>query len=138
MAEDVGTSDGTVRQIFKDAVARGDEDRRVETPKWLGLDEIHLIRPRAVMTNIQERTLVDILVNRSTDTITRYLSRLPNGDRIGMVTMDLWHPYKEAVYGVLPQATIVADKFSRREDGQCRRRPGAETTADRVLPGTAA
>ena len=111
VAEDVGTSEGTVRQIFKEAVARWDEDRRVETPKWLGLDEIHLIRPRAVITNVQERTLVDILVNRNKDTIMRYLCHMPNRDRIAVVTMDMWRPYKEAVRAVLPHATIVVDKF---------------------------
>lgn len=111
VAEDVGSSEGTIRQIFKDAVARWEESRRVETPTWLGLDEIHLIRPRAVITNVQERTLVDILVNRNKDTIMRYLCHMPNRDRIAVVTMDMWRPYKEAVHGVLPQATIVVDKF---------------------------
>lgn len=111
VAEDVGTSEGTVRQIFKEAVARWEENRRVETPTWLGLDEIHLIRPRAVITNVQERTLVDILVNRNKDTVMRYLSHMPNRDRIAVVTMDMWRPYKEAARAVLPQATIVVDKF---------------------------
>ncbi len=111
IAEDVGASEGTVRQIFKEAVARWEESRRVETPTWLGLDEIHLIRPRAVITNVQERTLVDILVNRNKDTIMRYLSHIPHRDRIAVVTMDMWRPYKEAVRAVLPQATIVVDKF---------------------------
>ncbi len=77
----------------------------------MGLDEIYLIRPRAVITNIRERTLVEILPNRNKDTVVRYLSTLNNAERVQVVPMDMWHPYQEAVRAVLPQATIVVDKF---------------------------
>ncbi|WP_207711464.1 ISL3 family transposase [Sulfobacillus harzensis] len=82
-----------------------------DTPTWMGLDEIHLIRPRAVITNIRERTLVEILPQRNKETVLRYLSTLNDAQRVQVVTMDMWHPYREAVRTVLPQATIVVDKF---------------------------
>src|SRR5690606_14513492 len=67
--------------------------------------------PRCVLTNIEERTLLDVLPNRSKETVVGYLSRLPNRGRIQYVTMDMWQPYKDAVKAVLPKATIIVDKF---------------------------
>lgn len=34
-----------------------------------------------------------------------------HGDRIAVVAMDIWRPYRDAVCAVLPQASIVVDKF---------------------------
>ena len=35
VAEEVATSEGTVRQIFKDTVAAWEKSRRVEPPEWI-------------------------------------------------------------------------------------------------------
>ncbi len=111
VAQEVGVSERTVRDIFHDHVTALEAHRQVETPQWLGLDEIHLIRPRGVVTNVQECTLVDLLVNRNKETVTAYLMRLPHRQRVQLVTMDMWRPYQEAVQAALPQATVVIDKF---------------------------
>ncbi len=111
VAQEVGVSERTVRDIFHDHVAVLEAHRHVETPQWLGLDEIHLIRPRGVVTNVQECTLVDLLRNRSKETIIAYLGQLPHRERVRLVTMDMWRPYKDAVEASLPDATIVIDKF---------------------------
>jgi transposase len=111
ISEDVGMNEKTIRNIFRDYVNRLEETIRFETPKWLGIDEIHIIKPRCVITNIEERTLIDLLPNRNKETFMSYLSRLPNKERIVYVTMDMWRPYKDAVKAVLPKATIIIDKF---------------------------
>lgn len=111
VAEEVGVDEATVRDVFSEYVDEWESHRRIETPTWLGLDEIHLTKPRGVVTNVRERTLVDILVDRRKDTVSRYLGRLPDRSRIHLVAMDMWRPYKEAVEAVLPQTTIVIDKF---------------------------
>ncbi|MHB1612038.1 MAG: ISL3 family transposase [Sulfobacillus sp.] len=111
VAQEVGVSERTVRDIFHDHVTALEAHRHVETPQWLGLDEIHLIRPRGVVTNVQECTLVDLLRNRSKETIIAYLGQLPHRERVRLVTMDMWRPYKDAVEASLPDATIVIDKF---------------------------
>ena len=111
VAQEVGVSERTVRDIFHDHIANLEAHRHVETPQWLGLDEIHLIRPRGVVTNVQECTLVDLLVNRNKETVTAYLMRLPQRQRVQLIAMDMWRPYKEAVHVALPQAIIVIDKF---------------------------
>src|SRR5690606_8693385 len=82
------------------------------TPKWLGIDEVHLLRNyRCVITDVENKSVIDLLRNRNQDTVIHYLSQLPNHKRIKYVAMDMWNPYRRAVKTVLPDATIVIDKF---------------------------
>ncbi len=111
IAEEVGCVEGTVRLIFKDYIAALSEKIRFETPKWIGIDEIHLIRPRGVIANIQNNTIVELLHNRNKDTMVHYLSHLEGRDQVQYVAMDMWKPYRDAVEAVLPQARIIIDKF---------------------------
>ncbi|GIO88543.1 ISL3 family transposase [Paenibacillus faecis] len=111
IAEDVGLNEKTIRNIFRDYINYLEETFRFVTPNWLGIDKIHIIKPRCVLTNIEERTLLDILPNRNKETVVEFLSSLPNKGRIQYFTMDMWKPYKDAVKAVLPKATIIVDKF---------------------------
>lgn len=112
IADEVGVDEKTIRNIFRDYVNYLAEVVRFETPQYLGIDEIHLLhKPRCVMTNIEENTIIDLLQNRNKDTVIRRLSSLPNKEKIKVVAMDMWKPYKDAVKVALPQAMIVIDKF---------------------------
>jgi len=111
IAEEVGCTEFTVRSVFADYVQELEQTIRFETPKWMGIDEIHLIKPRGVITNIQNNTVVEILSNRNKETIIKYLSELQGKEDIAYVAMDMWAPYRDAVLQVLPQAKIVIDKF---------------------------
>ena len=111
LAEESGLDEKTIRNIFRDYVNELEATARFETPKWMGIDEIHLIKPRGVITNIENNTVVELLVNRNQDTIAKYLTGLKSKDEIQYVSMDMWTPYKTAVNVVLPQATVVIDKF---------------------------
>ena len=111
LAEETGVVEGTVRNIFHDHVEMLERTVKFETPKWMGIDEIYLIKPRGVITNIENNTVVEMLANRNQDTIAKYLTGLKGKDRVQYVAMDMWRPYKTAVNAVLPQATVVIDKF---------------------------
>jgi transposase len=111
IAEEVGVTEGTIRLIFKDCVAELEKTIRFETPKWMGIDEIHLIRPRGVIANIQNNTIVELLPNRNKETVVRYLHHLEGKDRVQYVAMDMWQPYRDACLVVIPQAQIIIDKF---------------------------
>ncbi|WP_231638408.1 hypothetical protein [Rubeoparvulum massiliense] len=63
IAEEISIDEKTVRNIFRDYVNRLEEKIIFETPQWLGIDEIHVIKPRCIFTNIKERTMLDILPN---------------------------------------------------------------------------
>lgn len=111
MAKQVGIDEKTVRTIFDSYVAALEKEFARETPVWLGIDEIKLGRFRAVFTNIQGRTLVDMLSDRYYTSIVKFLESLPNKERITHVGSDMWRPYRLAVLKVLPQAKLVVDKF---------------------------
>ena len=112
IADDTGVDEKTIRNIFKDYVASLDASTPFVTPRWLGLDEIHILKkPRAVITNVEHRTVVDILENRNKATIVAYLHAIPDRKKIEVVAMDMWVAYRTAAAEVLPQARVVVDKF---------------------------
>lgn len=111
IAEEVGCTEFTVRSVFSDYVNELEKTIRFETPQWMGIDEIHLIKPRGVITNIQNNTIVELLPNRNKDTVIRYLYGLEGKERIQYVAMDMWAPYRDACKAVIPDAQIVIDKF---------------------------
>lgn len=111
IAEDTDLDEKTIRNIFRDHVNELEAQFRFEAPKWMGIDEIHLIRPRCVISNIQNNTIVDTLVNRNKDTVINYLSNLAGRHEVQYVAMDMWATYRDAVQAVMPNARIVIDKF---------------------------
>jgi transposase len=83
VAEDVGVTEGTVRNIFRDHVTDLEAQVRFEVPRWLGIDEIHIIRkPRCVVSNIEARAIVNILPDRNKRTVTGYLHAMRGRERV--------------------------------------------------------
>lgn len=135
IAGEVGLDEKTVRNILHDWIAVWEKAYRRQTPRYMGIDEIHLIgKPRAVITNVEERTVVDLLEDRSKEFLGRYLTNLADRDKVEVVTMDMWKPYKELANALMPQAVVVVDKFHviRMATGaldQVRRNIGKEMTS---------
>lgn len=112
LADEIGVAEGTVRNIFRDYVNVLEKTVRFEIPQWMGIDEIHIIKkPRAVISNIKNNTIVNILPDRNKKTVIKYLYGLDGKDYVRYVAMDMWSPYRDAVNTVFPDATIVVDKF---------------------------
>ena len=112
VADETGLNEKTVRNIFNDLIPRLEKQHKPETPRWLGIDEIYVIRkPRGVVTNVEQRTVVDVLTNRKKELVEDYLENIRNPRRIRYVAMDMWRPYYNAVQNKLPQAKVVIDKF---------------------------
>ncbi len=44
IAEEIGVTEGTIRNVFSDHVSELERTVRFETPQWMGIDEIHIIR----------------------------------------------------------------------------------------------
>jgi transposase len=110
-AEDIGVDEKTVRNIFRDHVRVLEATYQFQTPRVLGIDEIHLMRPRCVLSNVEERAVFNILVNRNKGTVERYLLHLPDRREVELVAMDMWTPYRDACQLALPWATVIVDKF---------------------------
>jgi transposase len=112
VADDTGIHERTIRRLFALEVARLESEVHYETPRWLGIDEVHLVkRARCILTNVEQRTVIDMLATRSKDAVSHYLYQMPNRQHIELVAMDMWLPYRDAVRDILPQATVVIDRF---------------------------
>ena len=112
IAVDVGLSEWTIRSIFSEFSARKQKEYHPTTPRFLGIDEAHLFHHyRCVLTDVEKRTVIDLLENRSGAFVTNYLRNMPDKDQIEIVCMDMWQPYRDAVKTILLDAKIVIDKF---------------------------
>jgi hypothetical protein len=69
LADEIGLNEKTIRNIFRDYVNRLEKSVRFQTPQWLGIDEIHIIKPRCVITNIEQNTIIEILPSRNKATV---------------------------------------------------------------------
>lgn len=82
------------------------------TPEWLGIDEVYLLRkPRCVLTNVKEATVIEVMPDRYKKTVVERLGRLHDKDRVLVVTMDMSRTFRDAVAAKLPDAVVVIDKF---------------------------
>lgn len=112
IAEEIGVTPRTIRNVFDDAVAVLNRTSFFETPAILGIDELHVLgAPRGIMTNLEAHTLVELLEDRRKPTIMHALRQLKHPDRVRTAVIDLWKPSREALQQVLPDASIVCDKF---------------------------
>lgn len=111
LAEEIGIDEKSVRSVFRDYINELEKTLRFEVPKWMGIDEIHLIRPRCVIANVANNTIIDILHSRNKETVVRYLHRMEGKDRIQYVAMGMWAPYRDACAAVIPDAKVIVDKF---------------------------
>lgn len=111
VAENVGVDEKTVRNIFNDYCERLKKTLCFEMPQWLGIDDIHIIKPRCVITNIEHQTILDILDNRNKTTVERYLNNHSDRDQVRYVAINMSRPYRNAVATMLPDAVVIIDKL---------------------------
>jgi len=112
IANDYSVADKTVARAFNDyADEHRDEYTLTYTPVVLGIDEAHIDDHfRLVLTDINNKKLLDIRRNNKMATVKSYLRTLDK-NVCQCVTMDFASGYASAVKAVLPDATIVIDKF---------------------------
>lgn len=112
LARTLGMGERMVRVIFHSEVSRLEQEYVIQTPRYLGIDEIYVEdHIYCVLTDIEHRYIVDLLPKRDMESVKKWLGRLQNKDRVTCVTMDLWNPYRLAIQAILPKASIIADKY---------------------------
>lgn len=114
VADEIGLNEITVRRIFNAYTTAQSKDweRRVITPRVLGIDELTLAGGlRCILTNVETPAVIDLLAKRDMKTVAARLSRFPNRETVEVVTIDMWRPYRDACRDILPQAQVVIDKF---------------------------
>lgn len=112
VARDVGVDEKTVRSIFMDYYKAKDAEYKLTVPRVLGVDELYLGKEYvAIFTNITERTVVEMLPNRTLSTLNRFFANLPARKDVEVVCSDMYGPYRTLTKTMMPQATQVIDKF---------------------------
>jgi transposase len=112
LARELGVADKTVRHIFDDYVERLKIELPCVVPEILGIDEVKIVGEyRAMLTNVSEQTLFDMLPTRKKVDLVRYFRALPGKEKVRVVTTDLWSVYRQVIESELPGRTIVADRW---------------------------
>ena len=85
-------------------------------PVVLGIDEFkgntNGEKYQAILTNIKERKVIDILPNRYKTDLISYFLRFPRAERekVRVLVMDMWEDYRSLSW-LFPNAKIVADRY---------------------------
>ena len=58
-----------------------------------------------------DNKIIDILEDRSKERLKNWLLAYKHKDKIKIVSIDMWEPYKDAVMEVLPGVVVNADRF---------------------------
>ena len=134
IADEYGLSTPTIERAFNDYAAELDAEYKPVAPETLGIDEVHLKKEfRGVFVDVDRRKVIEMTPNRSKKTVIALIKSLPDKENITCVTMDMWKPYREAVYEALPGVPVVVDHFHvikelHRELETIRRKLRAEAT----------
>lgn len=112
IANETGLLLNTVKGITLDYAQWLEMNRNRVTPRILGIDEVMIGGEyRAVMTNLEMKTIYDIQEKRTLASLTKFFQAIPDRDSIEWIAADMWGPYKSLFKTQAPQAKFVIDKF---------------------------
>lgn len=102
--------------VMKRAVDRGLSRRTDEPLKHVGIDEKAIARKHryaTILNDLERNRVIDIVPDRTREAAAALLSSLPEETRktIEAVAMDMWPAYIGAAGAVLPQASVIFDRF---------------------------
>lgn len=112
IAKDYGITDKTVAAAYKEYASTHNGELGLDyTPEVLGIDEAHIDDHfRLVLTDIKGQKLMDMKRDNKKSTIKAYLRTLDK-EICKCATMDMAPLYAACVSEVLPNTTIVLDRF---------------------------
>ena len=102
----------SVRKYFKEQIEVLDSERTLTAPRVLGIDEAHLNKKmRGVFTDTENNKLIEITEDNRKKTVIEVIKSMEGWENIEVVTIDMWSGYRHACREILPNATVVVDKF---------------------------
>jgi transposase len=116
VAARTGMSDEQIETMLEDA----GEDYLPKTPKalkYLGIDEIAVVKGQGqyygVLVNLETHQPITLLPARTQAALRQVFSQWGRAVLEGIegVSLDLWRPYQSLVEEMMPNATVVADRF---------------------------
>ena len=109
----LGVSKNTVIDVFTEFIDEKSEQLRFQTPAFLGLDEIKLkkLGELTVVTDLEHRTLYDMLQGRNQSSLSDYFEKMPNRERVLWVCTDMYRPFEKSIKQAFPNAKWVIDHY---------------------------
>lgn len=103
----------TIKNIFIEFLEANKAKLRFKTPAFLGIDEIKIkhIGEVTVITDLEHRTLFDMLLGRNQQTLTEYFMNMPDRDKVLWVCSDMYRPFEKSIAAALPNARWTIDHF---------------------------
>ena len=112
-AIDFVLSPNTVKNVFVDFLEDNRKNLRFKTPAFIGIDEIKVkkLGELTVITDIEHRTLYDILQGRNQKTLTEYFMSLRDSEKVQWVCSDMYRPFEKSISDAMPNARWAIDHF---------------------------
>lgn len=112
VAREVGIDEKTVRAVAAERMGQLSNQHQPRLPRVLGIDETKIAGElRLVLTDVEGRRLLDMLPSRDKGALAGWLWQFKDRSSCKVVTIDMWRPYQRLAVELLPQATVVVDKF---------------------------
>ncbi|MDO4962298.1 MAG: ISL3 family transposase [Eubacteriales bacterium] len=113
VADEYLLSVNTVKNVFVDFINNNRKDLRFVTPAFIGIDEIKIkkLGEVTVITDLEHRTLFDMLLGRNQKTLTEYFMNLADRDKVFWVCSDMYRPFEKSIADAMPNARWAIDHF---------------------------
>lgn len=113
IAKEYGVTNNTVKNVFKEFIHDNEASLQFQTPAFLGLDEIKIkkLGELTVITDLEHRTLYDMLLGRNQPSLTKYFYQMPNRERVLWVCTDMYRPFERSIREAFPNARWVIDHY---------------------------
>lgn len=113
LTSDYMLTGNTIKNIFIEFLKVNKEKLRFKTPAFLGIDEIKIkhMGEVTVITDLEHRTLFDMLLGRNQQTLTKYFMNLPDREKVLWVCSDMYRPFEKSINMALPNARWTIDHF---------------------------
>lgn len=115
IANESGISVASVERFFHQMVGLKVKHRSNRLcPRFLGIDEHRFTKRVGFATtfcNLEKHTVFDIATGRSETKLLPFLQSLKGREKVKVVCMDMYSPYRKMVKKWFPNAKIVTDRF---------------------------
>ena len=113
IANEYGVTNNTVKNVFKEFIREKKKNLQFQTPAFIGLDEIKIkkLGELTVITDLEHKTLYDMMQGRNQPSLTEYFNQMPNRERVLWVCTDMYRPFERSIKDAFPNARWVIDHY---------------------------
>jgi len=113
ISNEYGISKMTAKSVFVEYLKEKNEQLRFKTPVFIGLDEIKIkkLGELTVITDLEHKTLYDMLQGRNQEQLTKYFFNMPDRELVEWVCTDMYRPFEKSIKEAFPNARWVIDHY---------------------------